>query len=509
MNEHELLAQFSRTRSPELFQQIVQRYVDFIFATARRQLRDEHLAQDVTQAVFLLLAKKAGSLPTNRPVLAWLHKATCYASANAARSVATRRRHEQNAAEIKMDRANEPDELSSLLDEGIARLRKSDRNAIFLKFFEKKSHREIAGAMGISEEAAAKRVSRAIEKLRDYFRRRGIAVTSAAIGSTLAVEATHSAPQGLAATVESSSSGSTAAVALSKGAMILMTTAKIKAVAVAVIFILLVLIGGGIAVRSFSENPPKIIEPPKIEPTSTSWNVQYGDAKLELIAIGDPSDGSWWLPDGTPRPAPFERLMSADALKAPGETKRRIVCYVQGIDRQHDYFSPGIDGVDPSIISYHDQADKIVIDLIMGFPTPPANSGDVTINFATGPWEKTVTYDLASPKPGESDDFAIQSVTSNENKTIVEAKIAEGARDREVVAILPDGKEKFPDGIGGGLSTMKTYTFPLPKDQVKQILSRSRPFLKSVIQNVSLQSDHKTNPAVNILPSTPPTTNPS
>jgi RNA polymerase sigma factor (sigma-70 family) len=238
MNEHELLEEYNRTHSSDIFRKIADCYVDFVFATAQRQLRDAHLAEDVTQAVFLLLSKKAGSVPVHRPLLAWLHTATRYAAANALRSKIIREKHERIAAEMKMNDADESrEDISPLLDEGIARLRKADRDAILLKFFEQKSHREIAGMMGISEAAAAKRVSRAVERLRDFYARHGVTLTSAGLETTLAVEASRLAPHGLASSAASVSSASSSAAVVAKGAMILMTTAKIKTAVIAAIFV--------------------------------------------------------------------------------------------------------------------------------------------------------------------------------------------------------------------------------------------------------------------------------
>jgi RNA polymerase sigma factor (sigma-70 family) len=504
MNEHELLAEYNRTHSAEIFRQIVDRYVDFVFATARRQLRDEHLAEDVTQAVFLLLAKKAGSVSTSRPILAWLHTATRYAAANAQRGKIVRQKHERIAAEMKMDAndANESHEqMSPLLDEGIARLRKSDRDAILLKFFERKSHREIAGAMGISEEAAAKRVSRAVERLREFFRHRGVTVTSTAIGTMLATEATRHAPSGLAQTLGSASTASTSAAAVAKGAVILMTAAKIKTAVVAVIFIIIVLAGGAMAVRSWNENHPVAIEQTSVEPSSTAWQVQFGNATIALAAIGDQENlgGAWWQADGSPAMTPPQ--MRGPMMIGNGGRQVRLVFLANGLKRigltdMGDTVSINLKGSRNNSSFLNESSNPMMANLVAEVP-PQLTQGDVEIAFASGPWTKNVSYDIAAPAEQSSEDFQVVSVSGDAKETIVKGNMLPSANrdDYRVVVLTAQGKELMPNRAEGS-PTGQTMYFPCPKDQAKQVIYHSRPYVKKEIQNVSLQAGTKTHPTV-------------
>src|SRR5438132_11085493 len=132
MDETPLLRQYAKGGSPEAFRTLVDRYVDLVYSAARRQVRDAHLAEDVTQAVFIVLAEKAGSIPDNRPLSAWLLKTTSYTAANARRLRSRRQGHERKAAEMaaEMERANQGEEketgweeLTPLLDEGLHRLK--------------------------------------------------------------------------------------------------------------------------------------------------------------------------------------------------------------------------------------------------------------------------------------------------------------------------------------------------------------------------------------------------
>src|SRR5205809_3899665 len=230
-DDAELLRQYLEDGSREALGELAVRYSGLVYSAARRQVRDAHLAEDVTQAVFIVLAEKAGSIPANRPLSAWLLKTTSYTAANARRLRSRRQAHERKAAEMaaEMERANQGEEkesgwteLTPLLDEGLHRLKATDRSALLLRYFEHKSLREVGEALGLSEEAAAKRVSRAVDKLRDYFQRKGVPVSSMALGAQLTTHAIQHAPAHLAPLA--------AGTALTKGAAAAGTTMPAKSV---------------------------------------------------------------------------------------------------------------------------------------------------------------------------------------------------------------------------------------------------------------------------------------
>ena len=154
-----LLREYVMTASSEAFAKIVRRYVDLVYAAARRQVKDAALAEDVAQAAFMVLSKKAASVPTDRPLSGWLLKTTGYCAANARRAEIHRQQHERRAAQMARDDRDDRgdgdgggralEELSPLLDEGLNKLKAADRDALLLKFFEKKSLRQVGDAMGI------------------------------------------------------------------------------------------------------------------------------------------------------------------------------------------------------------------------------------------------------------------------------------------------------------------------------------------------------------------------
>jgi len=81
--------------------ELVRRHIDFVYSAALRQTHDPHLAEDVTQVVFIILGQKAGSIRRSTPLAGWLFNTTRYAALNAIRMEKRRRHHEQQAARAK------------------------------------------------------------------------------------------------------------------------------------------------------------------------------------------------------------------------------------------------------------------------------------------------------------------------------------------------------------------------------------------------------------------------
>ena len=204
MTDQALWAAYLADRSQDLFAQIVARHVNMVYGAARRQLRDDHAAQDVTQEVFLALVRKAPTLDPATPLAAWLFRATRLASLAARRAMARRRVHEKEASMAKPQTvAAGPDWplISAEIDAAVDTLSAPERHALVLRFFAARTHSEIAVALAISEEAAKKRVQRALEALRKVLATRGIGVPEAALGETLTANAFELAPAAVAASI--------------------------------------------------------------------------------------------------------------------------------------------------------------------------------------------------------------------------------------------------------------------------------------------------------------------
>src|SRR5437763_4364571 len=205
MTDTLLLQEFVETGSQQAFTHLVNRHVDLVYSSALRQVRNTALAEDVTQAVFILFAKKASTLRRETVPAAWLLAATRYASLDALKMESRRKKHEARAAQMAPTFVEHEIEVEwkwkavkPRLDEAMARLGESDRRAVMLKYYEKKTYREIGQALGIEEEAARKRVSRATQKLRGMLARHGVVVSEALLPSILMEKLIHSAPVGLA-----------------------------------------------------------------------------------------------------------------------------------------------------------------------------------------------------------------------------------------------------------------------------------------------------------------------
>jgi RNA polymerase sigma factor (sigma-70 family) len=160
----------------------------------------------VTQAVFVSLATNAKQLKRGTPLPAWLHVVTRRAAIDLLRQRSRREAREKAAVEMGIMHNDEPTwrRVEPILDEGVAALEEADRTAILLRFFARKSLREVGTALGASEDAVQKRISRALGKLQAHLARRGITVASAALCADLSAHAVQGAPGGLSAAIAAS-----------------------------------------------------------------------------------------------------------------------------------------------------------------------------------------------------------------------------------------------------------------------------------------------------------------
>jgi len=205
--DSELLGRFTRSGAEDAFAELVRRHVNLVYSAALRQVGgDTHLAQDAAQTVFADLARKAPALTRRASLTGWLYTSARFAAANIVR--AERRRHGRE--EKFMRERNEPSpelewgKLRPVLDEVMHGLNETDREAILLRYFENRSFREIGVRCGLNENAARKRVERALERLRGLLGKAGV-TTAAALASLISTHAVQVAPANLAATLTATS----------------------------------------------------------------------------------------------------------------------------------------------------------------------------------------------------------------------------------------------------------------------------------------------------------------
>jgi RNA polymerase sigma factor (sigma-70 family) len=213
MNDQQLLQEYVANSSEEAFAALVHKYINLVYSSALRQVRDSLLAQDVAQAVFIILARKANRVAGRTVLAGWLLQATRYASLKALRTEQRRRQNEQKALDMNealVESEANWQRIAPLLDQAMVKLNETDRNAVFLRFVEEKPFVEVAAALGMTEDAAKKRVTRALERLRVMLTSRGLPISAATLGTFLTAEAAQAAPPVVTASAVGAASAASA-----------------------------------------------------------------------------------------------------------------------------------------------------------------------------------------------------------------------------------------------------------------------------------------------------------
>ena len=237
VNDMDLMREYADCNSETAFAMLVQRHINLVYSVALRFTRNSEDAQDVTQAVLIILAQKAGSLRHRTLLTGWLYETTRFVAIRFLRTKVRREIREQKAYMESLLNDSNPEDvwqrLAPLLEEAMTRLSEKERTLIALRFFENKSAAESAALLGVREWAVHKRVARAVEKLRLFFTRRGVAVPAAVFTATISANAIQAAPAALAKTATAiaftkGATASTSTLTLSKGALKLMAWTKLK-----------------------------------------------------------------------------------------------------------------------------------------------------------------------------------------------------------------------------------------------------------------------------------------
>ena len=310
--DSDLLLEYCRQRSQSPFAELVSRHVDWVYSAAVRMVRDHHLAEDVTQAVFLLLWQQPQKA-MGRPLTGWLFRVTRYCVADARRAETRRQKHERRAALMNREQVTPDveswDDISPLLDDLVARLNARDRELLMLRFYQKKKLSEVGEALNISEETARKQVARAVEKLRALFAGQGLTTGTIALGAFLIAHTTQPAPAALtAAFCSAAPAASLAAIGFSHGAAKMFLLAKLKIAAVALLFVgLISAIMATVHLASqsamadgqtaASPNPaPAVAAPSTAAPQPDASDLQlarFFNSRTDMIVAIDPAAIDW------------------------------------------------------------------------------------------------------------------------------------------------------------------------------------------------------------------------
>lgn len=250
--DQELLRDYAKRKSETAFAEIVRRHVDLVYSTALRMVRDADAAKDVTQNVFVALAQQARQLAERPALEGWLHGTARNLAVKIVRSEVRRRAREQEAVAMNQILSANPDinwtQLEPHLDEALGELSELDRDALMLRYFKNQDLRTVGKALGISDDAAQKRVSRAVERLREFLAKRGVTIGTSGLVVAVSANAVQAAPAGLALTVSAAvvvagtTMATTSTVTLTATKAIAMTTLQKTLIAATVT----ILAGAGI-----------------------------------------------------------------------------------------------------------------------------------------------------------------------------------------------------------------------------------------------------------------------
>ena len=312
LDDHELLAEFARTESEAAFAALVGRYVNLVYSTARRFAGNPHHAEEITQAVFIILARKAGTLSPHAVLSGWLYQTARLTAANFMKGEIRRQHREQEA--YMQSISTEPEaaawqQLAPHLDEAMGRLCETDRDAIVLRFFENKTAREVGAALKLTEAAAHKRVNRALEKLRKIFSKRGVTLSGAIIAGAVSANSVQAAPVALAKTISAvaitkGAMASTSTLTLIKGALKIMAWTKAKMAIVASAVVLFAAGTTTVTVKEIQrhnddkwdtgridsrilDKAPRIV---KIIPSKFPNQAGWARSNYRILGIGDTAD---------------------------------------------------------------------------------------------------------------------------------------------------------------------------------------------------------------------------
>ncbi len=243
-SDGELLAAIAKGNDPEAIRCLVERHGDWVYAVSLRGARDPSLAADCAQATFLLLWRKASRLAgaDERAVVSWLFRTARNHVSNARRLRQRRQTHERKAAMQRPEASGDPlldsperHAMLAALDGAIEKLSATDRSAVILRFFRRRRFVDIASALGTTEEAARKRVARAVVQLREHLALSGVAIAPAALTTALGEAVVAPAPGGLLTALPTANAQSLLAVSMKTAWWTTLATAASIVAAVAVI----------------------------------------------------------------------------------------------------------------------------------------------------------------------------------------------------------------------------------------------------------------------------------
>jgi len=528
MQDHLLLTDFAETRSQDAFAELVRRYMDPVYSAARRQVRDSQLAEDVAQAVFIILARKAQNLKDRESLAGWIMKTTHLACRDALKAESRRRRHEGRAAllnqsSVEQTMSSPNEEIAPELDRAMSRLAESDRCAVTLRYLQGKTTSETADCLGISEPAAAKRIFRAVDRLRKILLRNRAVAPTIALAVVLDQIPRIPAPAALAANaIAAATTGSAApaALAIAKGVLHMMTFHKILTAMLLVAAVAgLTGVGVGTVKLLADQTAPPPGAPPPAAPASARFPVYKASlsngVSLEILGLGEypPTGKPWWLANGDRRDIPPYEHAPMGGSKKPsvGYVAREIAVKVNGaVNGSADnadviWYVAKTQGASASPIEDNPQFGRQIANTQEEVNTLADTPAGMTIhaNVAAGKWRTICT---AGPHGGEGheidhDWFLFGDVFTVDRETHIVVGYVE--RPQQEIAITATdlagnvvraNLRSTISGIGNGSMCMETFGVNLPQTSIHQWQLQTRLFDQWIeIRGISLHPGQKTN----------------
>src|SRR5437016_4634960 len=325
IDDMDLVRRYARCKSEEAFATLVSRHVNLVYSVALRQVRDAHLAEEITRTVFIILARKARSLTSKTVISGWLYRTARYASAKALTMQRRRQHREQEAYMRSQLNETESDawtQIEPVLDTAMAQLGEKDHNAVVLRFFEGRNFKDISATLGTTEAGAKMRVNRALEKLRKFFTTRGLTFSAAAIAGAISANSVQAAPIGLATSVTAAAVKGTAVttstLTLIKTTLKIMAWTKLKT---AVVVGAIAIFAAGTATVTIQRSKAKA-------GTSPFTFAGYGTPESSVQSMlwaGSIGDFKKFLDGCTPEQT--ERFRNKMARKSDDEVRRETVAW--------------------------------------------------------------------------------------------------------------------------------------------------------------------------------------
>lgn len=524
-----LLDAWRRSRDRAAMDQLIRRHIHFVYGAARRMLGSDDFssAEDVTQAVFMLLIQKCPRLPSDAAIAVWLHRTTRYTCANARkmqwRRTAGERRvageaHVSSTMHDAIDTPDERERLLPLLDEAITQLGERDRSGVILCYFQRRTFREIGALLGVTEEAARKRVSRSIDRMRAYFLSRGVATLSAApVVAMLGQESSLVAPATLiGATTKLATVTHMAALAypsaeIAQKVMHTMLMWKVKIAAAACAAVVAGSAMTATAIHQLSSGAtPTIVASSAVMLAPVSYEAKASDATtVQFLGIAKwgATASEWFAIDGAkiddPR-GPFAR----DNMRARSGVTHQAMLHIAGNDLNGGY-SVRVPGGENSLYDLTPDANTAY--LLIPFSAPKDQSTcDIEVQIADGEWQSIGTAQN-EPERGlvgfETDLGAVAlthliEVPGRGAMLYVAHTIAGPQID--VFAVDAQGIEHRCTNINSGehdkgkFFTMR-LEYNLPPDAIQSVNVKVRPYNKRVLaKNVTLDPTKPTKPTIEV-----------